>query len=40
MVINPFTMPGGNYPNYNLGITAVHELGCGAMSRILWNFPY
>ncbi len=38
MVINPYSLPGGAYSGFNLGMSVVHEAGCESCSmRSLWG---
>ena len=34
MVLNPYSMPGGAYSGFNLGMSAVHEAGCVVVSPV------
>jgi hypothetical protein len=35
MVLNPYSMPGGAYSGFNLGMSAVHEAGCACAACML-----
>ena len=40
MVLNPWSMPGGPYVGFDLGMSAVHEFGCAQVDDPYRSHPH